>query len=148
MHPFNPVNYLNSLNPAEFDRYKAGTMKPLPIPKIRRLECFVKQLPIDKNMLVYLWRFCYGMDHKIIRKYLNLWHAKGIAEAFRFTCRRYLDCPHDIADASISRALECVMRHCDIIFSTPNGAIRWIYDAPVDDMDDLEDAEEYIVNSL
>lgn len=103
----NPYAYLQSLKPDEFDRYRARPPKKGRIPtncQIDRLTAFLQLLPHDRNMLVYIWRFVFFMDTKIIKQYSGVDHAHGVSEVLRFTCKRHIDYAYTLSDHAMHRA--------------------------------------------
>jgi len=131
----NPYGYLQSLSPAEFDRYRARPSKKGQIPtnrQIDRLTAFLRLLPHDKNMLVYIWRFVLFMDTKIINQYSGVEYAHGVSEALRFTCKRHIEYAYTLSDHAMHRAFAPLLPDFEILLVSRQAGICWHQNKMID----------------
>ena len=132
MIEFDPRAYLFSLNPAEFDKYRAPQGASISANQIKKLENFLCRLPRDRNMLVYFWRFVYCMDIRIIRRFAGIEYVNGVIEALRFTCKRYLEMEKPISNAAMGKAFELLLPDYEIILISVDKGICWHNDKLMD----------------
>jgi len=128
MNSFDLVSYLRSLSPAEFDKYTPPKGVQLNPAQVRKLQHCVRQLPQDRNMLLYFWRFVFGMDIKAIRRYTGIEHANGIIEAFRFACKRYLEMDRHISNLGLRPVFDVLIPEYEILLVSDKKGICWFRD--------------------
>lgn len=124
----NPYGYLQSLEPRDFDRYRAKPPKKGQIPTARQIDRiteFLKLLPHDRNMLVYIWRFVFFMDTKIINQYSGVPYAHGVTEVLRFVCKRHIDYAHTISDHAMHRAFNPLLSDFEILLVSAQAGFCW-----------------------
>ena len=126
------VEYLNSLDPAEFDRYTPPTGVSLRAAQRKKLQEFVRLLPQDRKMLLYMWRFAFHMDIKTIRRYAGIEYANGIIEVFRFACKRYLEMDMNISDHGLRPVFEQLMPEYEMLLVSKEKGICWVRDLSLD----------------
>ncbi len=119
------LNHLQSLNPAEFDKYTPPRGVQLSPAQVQTLRHFVRQLPQDRKMLLYLWRFLFDMDIKTIRRYAGIEHANGVIEAFRFACKRCLEMDRHISNLGLRPVFEALILEYEILFVSDKKGICW-----------------------
>jgi len=119
------LKYLKNLNPAEFDKYTPPKGVALTASQARKLQYLTRQLPIDRNMLLYFWRFVFGIDIKAIRLYADIENANGVIESLRFACKRYLGLDKPISNAGMARVFEPIMDDYEIVLVSAEKGICW-----------------------
>ena len=122
----NPYAYLKSLKPKEFNAYSVKPTYNTPTKEeIKKLTLFLSKLPHDRNMLVYLWRFVFFIDKKIIKQYSGVEYANGISEILRFVCKRHIDYRFNISDRVMEQAFRPLLPDFEILLVSYQAGICW-----------------------
>ena len=122
------LKYLRQLSPAEFDKYTPPKGVRLNAEQIRRLRNVARQLPQDRNMLLYFWRFTFDMDIKTIRRYAGIEYANGVIEACRFACKRYLEMEKPISNLGLRPVFEALIPEYEMLLVSNKRGICWFRD--------------------
>lgn len=76
-------------------------------------------------MLVYIWRFAFFMDTKIINQYSGVEYAHGVSEALRFVCKRHIEYAYTLSDHAMHRALAPLLPDFEILLVSSQAGICW-----------------------
>lgn len=127
------LQYLRQLKPAEFDKYAPPRGVRLNAGQIRKLRDVARQLPQDRNMLLYFWRFLFEMDVKVIRRYAGIEYANGIIEAFRFACKHYLEIEKPISNAGLRPVFESLIPEYEMLLVSEKSGVCWFRDLALEE---------------
>jgi hypothetical protein len=94
-------------------------------------------------MLLYFWRFLFGMDINTIRRYSGADYPNGRIEAFRFACKRYLDMESTISNAGFRPVFESLIPEYEILLVSDKKGVCWFRDCWVEADIAFEAISEY-----
>lgn len=126
----------------EFRGYRPRKFTILKKDALVRLTEYMRTIQDDSYLIIFLWRFVFKMDEKVISKYSNEDNINGIVESFRFSCQRYLDISESIADESMGKALSVLLDDYEIILLSREQGITWARMIRIGDAYTFKDAIE------
>ncbi|MCL2578661.1 MAG: hypothetical protein FWE32_01360 [Oscillospiraceae bacterium] len=113
------------VSPNDFTNYQPRSCVAITAKQAEVLAEYIRTQE-KEHILLYIWRFVFKIDNKIIARYSGCENVNGIVEAFRFSCMRYLELENPISDAGLSKALDLVMGDFEIMLLSSECGICWL----------------------